>query len=77
MLLKLGRVEINSIVRAAGVECDELSTGFDVLRPVHSKKSYQIHIRTIYCSFSTTVLLSGSERDSRVEMKVTMFQSQY
>ncbi len=76
MLLKLGRVEINSVVRASGVECVELSTGFDVLRPVHSKKSYQIHIRTIY-SFSTTVLLSGSEKDSHVEMKVTMFQSQY
>ncbi len=76
MLLKLGRVEINSVVRASGVECVELSTGIDVLRPVHSKKLYQIHIRTIY-SFSTTVLLSGSEKDSHVEMKVTMFQSQY
>ncbi len=59
------------------MECVELSTGFDVLRPVHSKKSYEIHIRTIYYSFSTTVLLSGSEKDSHDEMKVTMIQSQY
>lgn len=72
----LGRVEINSVVRAAGVECDQLSTGLDVLRSVHSKNPHQIHIRAIYCTFSTT-LLSASEKDSHVEMKVKMFQSHF
>lgn len=57
-------------LRLTGVECDQLSAGFDVLRPVYSKKSHQIHIRAIYCTFSTTLLLSGSEKDSHCEMNV-------